>query len=64
MADWYYGKKPLINYLTIALTHGLLAFAVWRLLQRADLDTDEVGARKKKPWHRDKPAAEEAATDG
>lgn len=30
----------MIDYLVIALTHGLLALAAWRLLQRSDLDSE------------------------
>ncbi|HVR90397.1 MAG TPA: hypothetical protein VHG29_04825 [Novosphingobium sp.] len=30
----------MIDYLAIALTHGLLALAAWRLLQRDDLDSE------------------------
>lgn len=35
----------MIDYFTIALTHGLIAIAAWRLLFRDDLDSDrEAGA--------------------
>lgn len=41
----------MIDYFAIALTHGLLALAVWRLLQRDDLDSDgEAPAKPVKPW--------------
>ena len=30
----------MIDYFTIALTHGLIAIAAWRLLFRDDLDSD------------------------
>jgi hypothetical protein len=41
----------LIDYFAIGLTHALLALAVWRLLQRADLDGDDDAAAKPvKPW--------------
>jgi hypothetical protein len=30
----------MIDYFSLALTHGLLAIALWRLLWRADLDAD------------------------
>ena len=33
----------MIDYLTIALTHVLIALTAWRLLSRDDLDRDEVG---------------------
>jgi hypothetical protein len=29
-----------IDYFALALTHGLMAIAAWRLLMRADLDTE------------------------
>ena len=41
----------MIDYFAIALTHGLLALAVWRLLFRDDLDDETKGAVKpRKPW--------------
>jgi hypothetical protein len=30
----------MIDYFALALTHGLLALAAWRLLLRADLDRE------------------------
>ena len=30
----------MLDYLVLALTHGLMAIAIWRLLQRPDLDED------------------------
>lgn len=30
----------MVDYFALALTHGLLALAAWRLMQRADLDRD------------------------
>jgi len=46
----------LIDILTLALTHGLMAIAVWRLLWREDLglDPDDLAAPRR-PWLR-KPA--------
>ena len=32
----------MIDYFAIALTHGLMALAVWRLLARPDLDDDSL----------------------
>jgi len=45
----------LIDYFTLALTHGLIAAALWRLLFRPDLDADEaaVSAPPARPWARD-----------
>ena len=34
----------MIDYFTIALTHGLIALAAWRLLFRDDLDREELPA--------------------
>jgi hypothetical protein len=50
-----------IDYFAIALTHGLILLACWRLLFRADLDAD--GARQAepmRPWLKD---SGEAADD-
>ena len=30
----------MVDYFALALTHGLLALAAWRLVQRTDLDRD------------------------
>jgi hypothetical protein len=41
----------LIDYFTIALTHGLMAVALWRLLWRDDLDRDAGTAPvQRRPW--------------
>jgi hypothetical protein len=41
----------LIDYFTIALTHGLMAVALWRLLWRDDLDRDPgTGPLQRRPW--------------
>lgn len=41
----------MIDYFAIALTHGLLALAAWRLLWRDDLDRENGGdAKPRKPW--------------
>ena len=36
----------MIDLLSLALSHGLLALAAWRLLQRDDLDRDSSPAGK------------------
>ncbi len=41
------GIAPVINYFTIALTHGLIALAAFRLLWRDDLDSDEQPEKRK-----------------
>ena len=41
----------LIDYFTLALTHGLMAIALWRLLFRADLDEEDAEGRPaRRPW--------------
>lgn len=42
----------MIDYFAIGLTHALLAVAIWRLLQRADLDSDGTRIKSVKPWLR------------
>jgi hypothetical protein len=42
----------MIDYFTLALTHGLIALALWRLMLRADLDSDTPDDRRR-PWKRD-----------
>lgn len=50
----------MIDYFAIALTHGLLALAVWRLLQRDDLDSEgEAPAKPVKPWLKDRKGTRE-----
>ena len=33
----------MIDYFALAITHGLLALAAWRLMMRADLEDDPAG---------------------
>lgn len=41
----------LIDYFSIALTHGLILVAAWRLLFRDDLDVENPDAVKpERPW--------------
>jgi hypothetical protein len=47
----------MIDYLTLALTHGLIALALWRLLSRAELDSDAPAAPRRRPWKREQPDA-------
>ncbi len=43
----------MIDILTLALTDGLIALALWRMLLRDDLDVDEGHAQPvRKPWHK------------
>ena len=47
----------MIDYFALALTHGLLALAAWRILQRDDLDHEEPCEDQ------DQPLAAPASTD-
>lgn len=48
----------MVDYFALALSHGLLALAGWRLLFRDDLDGDAEPAAEREPDRtRDKPAA-------
>jgi hypothetical protein len=45
----------LIDLFTLALTHGLMALALWRMVFRPDLDSDEGEARTpRQPWRKDR----------
>jgi hypothetical protein len=51
----------LVDLFTLALTHGLMAIALWRLLWRDDLDCDPgVEVVRPRRWAR-KPPADEGA---
>ena len=43
----------MIDILTLALTHGLMAIALWRLLSRDDLGQDDGEPAQQRPWLRD-----------
>jgi hypothetical protein len=36
----------MIDNLALGLSHGLLALAMWRLLRRPDLDSEETAAQR------------------
>ncbi len=41
----------MIDYFSIALTHGLILFALWRLMPREELDVEGAPAEKPlRPW--------------
>ncbi len=41
----------MIDYFSIALTHGLILFACWRLLLRDDLDREgDPSGKAARPW--------------
>jgi len=48
----------MIDNFSLALTHGLLILAAWRMLSRADLDRE--GEAKKTGWARRKADARDA----
>ncbi|MCW1382021.1 hypothetical protein OLX02_04225 [Novosphingobium sp. KCTC 2891] len=52
----------MIDIFTVLLPHALMALAVWRLLQRDDLDEDPALPRRKIGWQ--KPARRPAARSG
>ena len=39
----------MIDYFSLALTHGLILLAVWRILQRDDLDDERARNDKAAP---------------
>ncbi|MBT2135455.1 hypothetical protein KK137_14045 [Croceibacterium sp. LX-88] len=51
----------MVDIFTLALTHGLLAVAVWRLLFRPDLDSEEGTDKRDRPWLRKRGGAAEAS---
>jgi hypothetical protein len=48
---------PMVDHFAIALTHGLIALALWRMLYRDDLD-HEVSPRQQ--WQRKRDNADHA----
>jgi len=45
----------MVDILTLALTHGLMAVALWRLLRRDDLDRDpDREPARPRPWLRER----------
>lgn len=40
---------PMIDNLALAISHGLIALAVWRLLRRPDLDREAAPPRRDRP---------------
>ena len=41
----------MIDLLTLALTHGLIALALWRMLFRPELDAEDA-APPRRPWRK------------
>lgn len=48
----------MIDLFTLALTHGLIVLALWRLLFRPELDVEDAVEGPPRPWLKDA-----AATD-
>jgi hypothetical protein len=42
----------MIDLLSLGTTHALMLLALWRLVNRPDLDTDEAGLRPPSRWGR------------
>lgn len=60
----YATGKAMIDYFTLALTHGLIAVALWRLLFRQELDQDGAPPRRgQSRWLRRGEAKREGADD-
>ena len=54
----------MIDLFTLALTHGLIVLALWRLLFRPELDVEDAPAGQRKPWLKEAPnGAEEGESD-
>ncbi len=51
----------MIDYFTLALTHGLIALALWRMLFRPDLDADGAPAEEPKRTRRKTKGERESA---
>jgi hypothetical protein len=49
----------LIDLFTLALTHGLIVLALWRLLFRSELDVEDPPSRPG-PWRKDEKASPDA----
>ena len=43
----------MIDLFTLALTHGLIVLALWRLLFRPELDVEDAPHGPRKPWIKD-----------
>ena len=48
----YRNPSPVIDILTLALTHGLMVLAALVLISRGDLDDEEAGDRPAARWQR------------
>lgn len=57
------GTSALVDYFSLALTHGLMAIALWRLLARSELDVEHA-AEAPRPWSRRKAPARDSEPHG
>ena len=51
----------MIDLFTLALTHGLIVLALWRLTFRPELDVEDAGGGARRPWVKDEPDLAEGA---
>lgn len=58
------GTTPVINFLTLALTHSLMALAAILLLSRDELDDEEAKPGKSRKWGRAGANRTNSDTDG
>ncbi len=56
-------SRRLIDIFSLALTHGLIVLALWRLLPRDELDVEDAGPAPRRPGVKPRPeaAAEDAS---
>ena len=47
----------MIDLFTLALTHGLILLALWRLLFRPELDVEDAPEGPRRPWVKQVPGA-------
>ena len=45
----------MVDLFSLALTHGLLVLALWRLLPRDELDAEASGPAPRRPWVKPRP---------
>ncbi|MFC3098049.1 hypothetical protein [Alteraurantiacibacter palmitatis] len=53
----------MVDIFTLALTHGLMAFAAWRLIQRDELDEEGEGQPRSR-WLKKRAPTSPAERDG
>ena len=54
----------MIDLFTLALTHGLIVLALWRLLFRPELDIEDAPEGPRRPWVKEaRNATDEGSSD-